>query len=70
MYAQRVAIAEGGQQRERKLSTFRIGFALIIRLTFTRWTGAVYKASGDKHGETRGSRHATCVLRVSHGKTV
>lgn len=44
MYAQRVAIAEGGQQRERKLSTFRIGFALIIRLTFARWTGAVSKA--------------------------
>ena len=53
MYAQRVEIAEGGQQRESKLSTFRIGFALIIRLTFARWTGAVSKASGDKHGETR-----------------
>ena len=52
MYAQRVAIAEGGQQRESKLSTFRIGFALIIRLTFTRWTGAVSKASGDKRGKT------------------
>ena len=53
MYAQRVEIAEGGQQRESKWSTFRIGFALIIILTFARWTGAVSKASGDKHGETR-----------------